>query len=299
MRRIIRSRVAIRVFAVAPAGLDALFSFATGWARRPTIMAAPGGRPRSDLMKTIASAAVVLSLLGAGAAAQTLDDLKKDGNGGPTDNVLTYGMGYHQQRYSPLKQIDRQTINRLVPFWNLTLDNNWGEQAQPIVYDGVMYVTNAKATVAIDVATGKQIWKQTLDWPPETPRVVCCGVSNKGAAIYNGKVFRTTLMWWPMTPRTARSCGSRRPRIGRTAIRSPSRRWSPTACWSPAFPVPSSAFAASSTAGTARPARICGGATRFRPAARRATKPGRRTPTPGRSAAARRGSPAPTIPSSI
>src|SRR5262249_58379200 len=56
-----------------------------------------------------------------------------------------------------------------------------------------MYVTDAKATVAIDVASGKQVWKQTLDWPPETPRVVCCGVSNKGAAIYNGKVFRTTL----------------------------------------------------------------------------------------------------------
>ena len=57
------------------------------------------------------------------------------------------------------------------------------------IHNGVMYVTNAKATVAIDVATGKQIWKQTLDWPPETPRVVCCGVSNKGAAIYNGKVY--------------------------------------------------------------------------------------------------------------
>ena len=56
-----------------------------------------------------------------------------------------------------------------------------------------MYVTNAKATVAIDIATGKQIWKHTLDWPPETPRVVCCGVSNRGAAILNGKVYRTTL----------------------------------------------------------------------------------------------------------
>ena len=144
-------------------------------------------------MKTFASAACVLLLLGTGASAQTLDDLKKDGNGGSTDNILTYGMGYHQQRYSPLKQINRQTVKRLVPVWNLSLDNNWGEQAQPIVYNGVMYVTNAKATVAIDVATGKQIWKQTLDWPPETPRVVCCGVSNKGAAIYNGKVFRTTL----------------------------------------------------------------------------------------------------------
>jgi alcohol dehydrogenase (cytochrome c) len=144
-------------------------------------------------MKTILSTACALILLGAGASAQTLDDLKKDGNGGSSDNVLTYGMGYHQQRYSPLKQVNKQTVKRLVPVWNLSLDNNWGEQAQPIVYNGVMYVTNARATVAIDVSTGKQIWKQTLDWPPETPRVVCCGVSNKGAAIYNGKVFRTTL----------------------------------------------------------------------------------------------------------
>ena len=144
-------------------------------------------------MKTVASAVCVLLLLGTGALAQTLDDLKKDGNGGSTDNVLTYGMGYHQQRYSPLKQVNKETVKRLVPIWNLSLDNNLGEQAQPIVYDGIMYVTNAKATVAIDVATGKQIWKQTLDWPPETPRVVCCGISNKGAAIYNGRVFRTTL----------------------------------------------------------------------------------------------------------
>ena len=144
-------------------------------------------------MKILVSAACVLLLLGAGASAQTLDDLKRDGNGGSTDNILTYGMGYHQQRYSPLKEINKQTVKRLVPVWNLSLDNNWGEQAQPIVYNGVMYVTNARATVAIDVATGKQIWKQALDWPPETPRVVCCGVSNKGAAIYNGKVFRTTL----------------------------------------------------------------------------------------------------------
>src|SRR5437899_10591851 len=56
-----------------------------------------------------------------------------------------------------------------------------------------MYLTNAKATVAIDVANGKQIWRTAVDWVPETPRVVCCGVSNKGAAIYNGRIYRTTL----------------------------------------------------------------------------------------------------------
>src|SRR2546427_12582679 len=141
-------------------------------------------------MKSISAAAAVLLLGVSAASAQTSDELKSDGRN--TDNILTYGMGYHQQRYSPLDQINKRTVRRLVPVWNLSLDN-WGEQAQPIVYNGVMYVTNARATVAIDVATGKQLWKHTLDWPPETPRVVCCGVSSKGAAIYNGKVYRTTL----------------------------------------------------------------------------------------------------------
>jgi alcohol dehydrogenase (cytochrome c) len=144
-------------------------------------------------MKLIASAASVLLLCGATASAQSLDELKRDGKTGSTDNILTYGMGYHQQRHSPLKQINKQNVKRLVPVWNLSLDNNWGEQAQPIVYNGVMYVTNARHTVAIDVGTGRQIWRHTLDWPPETPRVVCCGVSNKGAAIYNGRIYRTTL----------------------------------------------------------------------------------------------------------
>jgi alcohol dehydrogenase (cytochrome c) len=142
-------------------------------------------------MKLIATASAVLLLASGAVSAQSLEELRNDGRN--TDNILTYGMGYHQQRYSPLNQVNRNTVKRLVPIWNLSLDNNWGEQAQPIVYNGVMYVTNARATVAIDVATGKQIWKHTLDWPPETPRVVCCGVSNKGAAIYNGKIYRTTL----------------------------------------------------------------------------------------------------------
>ncbi len=139
-------------------------------------------------------ASMVAGLLlagGAAATAQTLDDLKNDGKN--TDNILTYGMGYGQNRYSPLKQIDRTTVKRLVPIWSLSLDNQWGEQAQPYIYNGVMYVADAKATVAIDVATGRQIWKTPVDWLPETPRVVCCGVSTKGVALYDGKVYRTTL----------------------------------------------------------------------------------------------------------
>ncbi len=141
-------------------------------------------------MKAITAAAAMVMFVSA-ASAQTLDALKNDGKN--PDNILTYGMGYSLNRYSPLRQIDKVTVKRLVPIWNLSLDNPWGEQAQPLVLDGVMYVTNAKATVAIDVGTGRQIWKTPVEWLPETPRVVCCGVSNKGAAILNGKLYRTTL----------------------------------------------------------------------------------------------------------
>ena len=146
---------------------------------------------RIAMMRELRMVAVLAAAVALPVYAQTLEELKNDGKN--TDNVLTYGMGYHQNRYSSVKQINKSNVKRLVPVWNLSLDNQWGEQAQPLVYNGVMYVTNARHTVAIDIATGRQIWRHTLDWPPETPRVVCCGVSNKGPAILNGKVFRTTL----------------------------------------------------------------------------------------------------------
>ncbi len=47
--------------------------------------------------------------------------------------------------------------------------------------------------MAVDVKTGKQVWKTKVEYPPETPRIVCCGIINRGAAIYEGKIFRTTL----------------------------------------------------------------------------------------------------------
>jgi alcohol dehydrogenase (cytochrome c) len=144
-------------------------------------------------MKKLALSALLAFLTPVPAFSQSLDDLKNDGSGKNSDNVLTYGMGYHQNRYSRLNQINKQTVKRLVPMWAVSLNSNYGEQAQPLVFEGVMYVTNAEYTVAIDVATGRQIWRTPVDWDPATPRVVCCGISNKGPAIYNGKVFRGTL----------------------------------------------------------------------------------------------------------
>ena len=136
---------------------------------------------------------LVLSMSGT-AVAQTDAQLRADGTkAGSTDNVLTYGMGYHQNRYSPVNQINKSNVKRLVPVWNVSLDNDLGEQAQPLIFEGVMYISNARWTYAIDALTGKMIWRTAVKFDPETPRVVCCGNSNKGVAIYDGKVFRTTL----------------------------------------------------------------------------------------------------------
>ena len=125
------------------------------------------------------------------AHAQTAQELLTDGKN--TENITTYGMGYDMKRYSPLKQINTSNVKRLVPVWSMSMANDLGEQAQPMIYNGVMYVTNVKWTFAIDVATGKQIWRTPVDYDPGTPRVVCCGVSNKGPAIFNGKLYRVTL----------------------------------------------------------------------------------------------------------
>ena len=137
------------------------------------------------------AAALLSGVLAGAAGAQTSDDLRNDGRN--TDNVLTYGMGYNQNRYSTLKQINKSNVRRLTPVWSTSLTSIYGEQGQPLVYNGVMFVANAEFTIAIDVATGKQLWRTPVEFDPATPRVVCCGISNKGPAIYAGKVFRGTL----------------------------------------------------------------------------------------------------------
>jgi len=60
----------------------------------------------------------LLVACGATAPVQTQQDLSRDGHGGSTDNVLTCGMGSHQQRLSKLDQINKNTVKRLVLVWS-------------------------------------------------------------------------------------------------------------------------------------------------------------------------------------
>ena len=135
--------------------------------------------------------AAALSLSAYGATAQTLDDLKNDA--ATPGDVLTYAMGYDLKRYSLLDQINLETIDRLVPVWSYSLSDDRGQESFPLIHQDVMYVTTHKSTMALDAKTGRQVWKTAVDYPAETPRVACCGIVNRGVALYDGMVFRTTL----------------------------------------------------------------------------------------------------------
>ena len=135
--------------------------------------------------------ATLSTTLSIGALAQTDEDLRNAGKN--QAEILTYGMSYSQQRFSPLNQINRQTVKRLVPAWSYSMASNHGEESQVLIKDDVMYVTSHDKTVAVDAVTGKEIWKTLIEYAPETTRVVCCGIVNRGAAIYQGMLFRTTL----------------------------------------------------------------------------------------------------------
>jgi alcohol dehydrogenase (cytochrome c) len=135
--------------------------------------------------------ALAFALASTAVLAQTAQDLVKDQN--TPGDVLTYGMGYNNQRYSALKQISAGSVKRLVPVWNYSLNNPQGQESQPVVYQGVMYVTTHTSTVAIDASSGRQIWKTEIEYAPDVFKMACCGLLNRGVAIYNGKVYRTTL----------------------------------------------------------------------------------------------------------
>ena len=125
------------------------------------------------------------------ALAQSADDLKNDEKS--TGDVLVYGMGYSGQRYSPLTQINKQNVSKLVPVWGYSLGDLQGGESFPIVKDGIVYITTHNSTAAVDAMTGKQVWKSMHDYPPETLRVVCCGIVNRGAAIYEGMIIRALM----------------------------------------------------------------------------------------------------------
>jgi alcohol dehydrogenase (cytochrome c) len=160
------------------------------------------------MSKTTFAAAIVALVLGGGAAAPAADEVTPDkllnADSAPGD-WLTHHKGYSAQRFSPLKEINKDNVKNLHVAWTIQLGgiegggiwSHGGLEGTPIVQNGFMYVTDGWGSVyKIDTrgGQGKVLWrmdpKTDHDW---AGAVACCGVDNRGVALAGDLVISHSL----------------------------------------------------------------------------------------------------------
>jgi quinohemoprotein ethanol dehydrogenase len=105
-----------------------------------------------------------------------------------------YGGTYDEQRFSPLKQINEQNVEKLGLVWSHEFGTHRGLEATPLVVNGVIYTTVEWSVVyALDARTGQVLWTYDPKVPRARARTICCDVVNRGVALYHGKVYVGTL----------------------------------------------------------------------------------------------------------
>ncbi|MBN9204374.1 PQQ-dependent methanol/ethanol family dehydrogenase [Methylibium petroleiphilum] len=129
-----------------------------------------------------------------GAQAAGVTDAMIDNDAKTPNDVLSWGIGSQGQRYSPLKQVNTSTVQKLVPAWAFSFggEKQRGQQSQPLIHDGKMFVTASYSRIyALDVKTGAKLWKYEHRLPEGI--MPCCDVINRGAALYDNLVIFGTL----------------------------------------------------------------------------------------------------------
>jgi alcohol dehydrogenase (cytochrome c) len=109
------------------------------------------------------------------------------------NNWLMAGRDYAGTRYSPLAKINTKSVKRLVPVYSFALGTLDAQNTTPIVVDGIMYVTASHGKIyAVNAATGRELWSYSHPLPDNIGKMMCCDVGNRGAAVYEDKVFYAT-----------------------------------------------------------------------------------------------------------
>jgi quinohemoprotein ethanol dehydrogenase len=150
---------------------------------------------RRSLTFMLAIAAVALAnWIGIAQSARLDDNALR--NGWRNGEWVTYGNDPGERRYSPLDQITAANVNRLGLAWTSVAGDGGGNQeATPLVWNGVLYgITNWSIVFAVDARSGKEVWRYDpkVDRAFATPgqnRGICCGVVNRGIALFDGKVL--------------------------------------------------------------------------------------------------------------
>jgi alcohol dehydrogenase (cytochrome c) len=140
----------------------------------------------------VAAVSAALILVAPAYAGITEEDLANDS--ASTGDILTNGMGRDLQRHSPLALINKENVGKMVPVWAFSLggEKQRGQETQPLVHDGIMYITGSYSRLyAIDLKTGKELWQFDARLPEGI--LPCCDVINRGAALYGDNIYFGTL----------------------------------------------------------------------------------------------------------
>ena len=107
---------------------------------------------------------------------------------------LSYGKDYNEQRFSPLDKVNAGNVGALGLAWYAEFDTDRGQEATPLMIDGVLYTSTAWSKVfAFDAKTGKQLWKYDPKVEGAKGFDACCDVVNRGVAVWKGKVYVGTI----------------------------------------------------------------------------------------------------------
>ena len=109
-------------------------------------------------------------------------------------NWMSHGRTYSEQRFSPLTQITTANVNQLGLAFAAELDTRRGQEATPIMVDGVLYVSTAWSKVkAFSATSGEQLWAYDPEVDGQWAVNACCDVVNRGVAVWEGKVYVGTI----------------------------------------------------------------------------------------------------------
>ncbi len=119
----------------------------------------------------------------AGPSAESLSSAATD-----TSAWILPGHDYSANRYVEMSQISKSNVTGLKRSWRFKIPDDSPIEAQPIVWNGTIYVTSAHDHVyALDAKTGAQKWTFS-----DNPHVIAFA-ANRGVAILGGKLFLGTL----------------------------------------------------------------------------------------------------------
>ncbi len=142
------------------------------------------------MLRTLGAALAVCAVAHAASAAD-VTDARLRAAGDDASNWLLHGRDYSNQRFSPLRQINGETVKRLVPKWIYQPGTAATFQTTPLIADGRMYVSAPGSHVmALDAKTGREIWRYDHK---SAAKKLCCGPANRGVALGYGKVFVATV----------------------------------------------------------------------------------------------------------